>query len=76
MQTEQSAVVGAEQHLDLHPTRQPAGMQRRHLKRAQEVAFDRPHPQGTKAAFHTVRRLKQVLAREVDGDVALRRCAV
>jgi hypothetical protein len=26
MQTEQSAVVGAEQRLDLHPTRQPAGM--------------------------------------------------
>jgi transaldolase len=35
---------------------------------------DRPRPQRAKAAFHPVRRLKQVLVRHVDGNVALRRC--
>jgi hypothetical protein len=34
----------------------------------------RPHPQRARAAFYPVRRLKQVLVRDVDGNVAQRRC--
>jgi hypothetical protein len=49
------------------------GHARGHLECAQEVA-QQAAPQRTKAAFHPVRRLKQVLVRDVDGNVTLQRC--